>query len=93
MMQKYLKSIWGRLLSPEFLIILVAVIIIALFLFLAWYWLNNWLQSYDYQIKIEWWRLALAVLFDAVMAILIWLPGSKRGTKKFKKIWLNSKHL
>ncbi|HZF66274.1 MAG TPA: ABC transporter permease [Chitinophagaceae bacterium] len=54
-----------RLLSKDFLALVTIAILIASPV--AWWAMNNWLQSFEYRVDIQWWMLALA----ACMAILI----------------------
>ena len=51
-------SLW-QLLSKQF----VTLVIISCFIAvpLAWYFLNGWLQKYEYRINMSWWIFAVAV--------------------------------
>jgi putative ABC transport system permease protein len=37
---------------------------------LAWYFMNNWLQNYQYRTEISWWIFALAGIGAFVITIL-----------------------
>lgn len=51
-------NLW-QLLSKDF--VLLVLIACAIAIPLAYYYLNNWLQGYDYRISIAWWVFVLAV--------------------------------
>lgn len=59
--------IW-RLLSKEF----VALVIIALFIAIptAYYFMNNWLQGYEYRIEMSWWIFAAAGMGALLITLL-----------------------
>ncbi len=56
------------LLSKDF--VLLVLIACAISIPLAWYYLNGWLQEYEYRISIEWWVFALSVA-GALLVTLI----------------------
>ncbi|GAB2518592.1 ABC transporter permease [Spirosoma aerophilum] len=56
------------LLSQDFLKLVVIAIVIATPL--AWYAMNQWLQSFAYKINIEWWVFALAGLLAVGIALM-----------------------
>ena len=56
------------LLSKDFLKLVVIAIVIATPL--AWYAMNEWLQSFAYKIDIEWWVFALAGLLAVGIALM-----------------------
>jgi putative ABC transport system permease protein len=59
-------NLWS-LLSKDFVILVIISCFIAIPV--AWYFLNNWLQKYEYRIHLSWWVFAAA----AVSALLITL--------------------
>lgn len=56
------------LLSKEFLKLVGIAIIIAIPI--AWYYMNGWLQAYEYRIALDWWIFLLAGLFAIVIALV-----------------------
>jgi len=56
------------LLSKDFLKLVVIAIVIATPL--AWYAMNEWLQSFAYKIDVEWWVFALTGLLAITIALL-----------------------
>jgi len=59
-------NLW-QLLSKDF--VLLVLIACAVAIPLAWYYLNNWLQGYDYRISIRWWVFALSVAGAMVVTL------------------------
>ncbi|MES2647237.1 MAG: ABC transporter permease [Bacteroidota bacterium] len=57
-----------NLLSKEFLILVIAALLIACPL--AWFAMNSWLQDYVYRIKISWWVFAIAGLLAICIALV-----------------------
>ncbi len=57
-----------RLLSKDFLALVIIAILIASPI--AWWAMNNWLQSFEYRVDIQWWMLALAGCMAIVIALL-----------------------
>lgn len=56
------------LLSKDFLkLILIAIIIASP---IAWYIMNQWLQNFEFKIKIQWWMFALTGLLMTLIAML-----------------------
>jgi ABC-type antimicrobial peptide transport system permease subunit len=56
-----------KLLSQDFLkLVLVAFLIASP---LAWFFMNKWLQGYEYRIQIEWWVFLLAGVASALIAV------------------------
>ncbi len=51
-------NLW-KMLSTEFVLLVVVAGLIAVPL--AWYFLNNWLQNYEYRITISWWVFTIAI--------------------------------
>ncbi len=51
-------TLW-KLLSTEFVVLVIVASLIAAPL--AWYFLNNWLQNYEYRTPISWWVFAIAI--------------------------------
>ncbi len=60
-------NLW-RLLSKEF----VVLVIISLFLAspIAWYYMQNWLQNYQYRAEFSWWIFAIAATGAVVITLL-----------------------
>lgn len=57
-----------HLLSKEFLKLVMIAFLIALPL--SWYFMENWLDDYEYRMVISWWIFALAGLLSMVIALL-----------------------
>lgn len=57
-----------RLLSKDFMQLVVAAIVIASPI--AWYMMQNWLESFAYRIEINWWVFAIAGLAAICIALL-----------------------
>jgi putative ABC transport system permease protein len=55
------------LLSKDFVKLIAVALLIASPL--AWYFMNNWLQSYAWHIDITWWVFALTGLFAMLVAV------------------------
>lgn len=56
------------LLSKEFLkLVLIAIVIASP---IAWYVMNQWLQNFEFKIKIEWWMFAITGLLMTLTALL-----------------------
>ena len=58
------------LLTKEYLVLVVLAFFVSIPV--AWYAMNNWLQTFTYRIDLEWWVFALAgllALFIANLAI------------------------
>jgi ABC-type antimicrobial peptide transport system permease subunit len=60
-------SIW-RLLSKDFVVLVVLSCCIAIPV--AYYYLNNWLQDYEYRTKISWWVFAIAIAGAVLITII-----------------------
>lgn len=60
-------NLW-RLLSKEFVILVVLALLIGIPL--AWYFMNNWLENYKYRTEISWWILAAAACGALIITIL-----------------------
>ncbi|WP_276500532.1 ABC transporter permease [Terrimonas pollutisoli] len=60
-------NVW-KLLSKEF----VLLVLVALFIGipLAWYFMHNWLENYQYRTEISWWILAVAACGSLAITIL-----------------------
>jgi putative ABC transport system permease protein len=56
------------LLSKDFLKLVIISFVIASPL--AWYAMNQWLQTYTYRVSVEWWVFALTALLSVVIAIV-----------------------
>jgi putative ABC transport system permease protein len=54
------------LLSKEFLMLVVISCVIAFPI--AWYFMNSWLQSYEYRVGIQWWMFALPAMVAITIA-------------------------
>jgi putative ABC transport system permease protein len=57
----------ARLLTQHFVRLIVIALVIAAPI--AWYFMNNWLQSYAYRIHIGWWVFAVAGIFAVFIAV------------------------
>ncbi|MBS1741401.1 MAG: ABC transporter permease [Bacteroidetes bacterium] len=58
----------ASLLSKDFLkLVLISFVIASP---IAWYFMNSWLQRYNYRINIEWWVFALTGLLSALIAVI-----------------------
>jgi putative ABC transport system permease protein len=55
------------LLAKEFIVLVLIAFIIASPV--AWWAMNNWLQTYSYRINIEWWVFAIVGLLSTIIAI------------------------
>ncbi len=62
-----LPSIW-RMLSKEFVVLVIISCLIAIPL--AWYYLHQWLQKYEYRTEISWWVFILAASGAMVITLL-----------------------
>jgi putative ABC transport system permease protein len=51
-------NLW-KLLSKDFVVLVIIACLIAVPL--AWYFLNGWLQKYEYRTSISWWVFAAAI--------------------------------
>jgi putative ABC transport system permease protein len=51
-------NLW-KMLSKEFVVLVLIACLIAVPL--AYYFLNNWLQNYEYRTVISWWVFAIAI--------------------------------
>jgi len=60
-------GIW-QLLSKEFLLLVFISLLIAIPL--AYYFMNKWLQNYEYRTEISWWLFAIVVLATLLITIL-----------------------
>jgi ABC-type antimicrobial peptide transport system permease subunit len=60
-------NLW-KLLSKDFVVLVVVACLIAVPL--AWYFLNGWLQKYEYRTSISWWIFAAAI-FGALLITLV----------------------
>jgi putative ABC transport system permease protein len=60
-------NLW-KMLSKDF--VLLVIISCAIAVPLAWYFLNNWLQKYEYRTQISWWVFALAIGGALVITLL-----------------------
>lgn len=60
-------NLW-TLLSKDF--VLLVLIACAISIPLAWYYLNGWLQGYDYRISIKWWVFLLSVAGAIVVTLI-----------------------
>lgn len=60
-------NLW-TLLSKDF--VLLVLIACAISIPLAWYYLNGWLQGYDYRISIQWWVFLLSVAGAIVVTLI-----------------------
>jgi putative ABC transport system permease protein len=68
------------LVSKDFLILVVIAIVIASPI--AWYMMNQWLQSFAYRIDIAWWIFALAGVIAVVIAFITLSLQSVRAALK-----------
>ncbi|HEY8897049.1 MAG TPA: ABC transporter permease [Niastella sp.] len=59
--------IW-RLLSKEFVMLVIIALLIAMPL--AYYFMHNWLQDYNYRTELSWWMFALAGLSAILVTLL-----------------------
>lgn len=57
-----------RLLSKEFLLLVLISVIIATPV--AWWLMNKWLQDFAYRITIEWWMFVIAAITACIIALL-----------------------
>ncbi|MFL5810657.1 MAG: ABC transporter permease [Flavisolibacter sp.] len=60
-------NLW-TMLSKDFVLLVVISCVIAIPI--AWYFLNNWLQQYEYRTVISWWIFAAAILGALVITLL-----------------------
>jgi ABC-type antimicrobial peptide transport system permease subunit len=62
-------SVWRlwRLLSKEFVVLVVISLLIAIPL--AWYYMSNWLQRYEYRTSMSWWIFALSAAGAMVITL------------------------
>jgi ABC-type antimicrobial peptide transport system permease subunit len=60
-------NVW-QMLSKDFLILVIISCVIATPL--AYYYMNNWLQKYDYRTTITWWVFAIAISGALVITLL-----------------------
>jgi ABC-type antimicrobial peptide transport system permease subunit len=60
-------NLWG-LLSKDFILLVVIACVIAVPL--AWYFMHNWLQKYDYRTGISVWIFAVAVVGSLLITLL-----------------------
>lgn len=60
-------NLW-RLLSTDFLVLVIISCFIAIPV--AWYFLNGWLQKYEYRIHLSWWVFVGAVVCALVITLL-----------------------
>jgi len=60
-------NLW-RMLSKDFVLLVVISCVIATPL--AYYYMNNWLQKYDYRTSINWWVFAAAITGALVITLL-----------------------
>ena len=60
-------NLW-RLLSKDFLVLVIISCFIAIPV--AWYFLNGWLQKYEYRIHLSWWVFVGAVVCALVITLL-----------------------
>lgn len=58
----------AKLLSKEFLELVLLSCIIAFPL--AWYYMNEWLQDYEYKVNISWWMFAIPTLIVIIIALV-----------------------
>ena len=61
------SNLW-RLLSKDFIFLVIVSCVIAIPI--AYYFLNNWLQQYEYRTEIAWWILAVAALGTLVVTLV-----------------------
>lgn len=62
-----IPSIW-RMLSKDFVFLVIISCFIAIPV--AWYYLHQWLQQYEYRTEISWWVFALASLGAMIITLL-----------------------
>jgi putative ABC transport system permease protein len=56
-----------RLLSADFIwLVMISFVISSP---LAWYFLNNWLQSFAYRVDVHWWVFLIAFIVSIVIAL------------------------
>lgn len=60
-------NLW-RMLSKDFVILVVISCLIAVPV--AYYFLHNWLQNYEYRTEISWWIFAVAAIGAVVITLL-----------------------
>ncbi len=60
-------NLWG-LLSKDFVVLVVIAFVIATPI--AWYFLNNWLQQYQYRTEISWWIFAVSGAGALIITLL-----------------------
>jgi putative ABC transport system permease protein len=60
-------NLWGML-SKDFLVLVVISLLLAMPL--AWYFMTNWLQKYQYRSDIAWWIYAAAGVGALVITLL-----------------------
>jgi predicted permease len=58
----------ATLLSKEFLVLVIISCVLAIPL--AGYFMNKWLQSYEYRVNIQWWMFALPAIIAVVIALI-----------------------
>jgi ABC-type antimicrobial peptide transport system permease subunit len=57
-----------RLLSKEYLILVIVAIVLATPI--AWWGMNKWLQDFAYRIELKWWMFVLAGIIGIVIALV-----------------------
>ena len=63
-------SVWGlwRLLSKDFVVLVIISLLIAIPL--AWYYMSNWLQRYEYRTPMSWWIFVLSAVGAMVITLV-----------------------
>jgi ABC-type antimicrobial peptide transport system permease subunit len=62
-----LLGIW-QLLSKEFLLLVFISLLVALPV--AYFFMNKWLQNYEYRTEISWWLFGIVVLATLLITVL-----------------------
>jgi putative ABC transport system permease protein len=60
-------NLWGML-SKDFLVLVSISLLLSMPM--AWYFMNNWLQNYQYRSTISWWIFAVAALGSLIITLL-----------------------
>jgi ABC-type antimicrobial peptide transport system permease subunit len=60
-------NLWGML-SKDFMVLVSISLLLSIPM--AWYFMNNWLQNYEYRSTMSWWIFAVAALGSLIITLL-----------------------